>query len=159
MLAAAPAEGTSAAAVTAAAAVDDGNKVIIFPSTDTTAPVVASPPALASSTCPKLLARARDDDVGGDAENAVGEVARGHFGSRAADDDKVMSVNGPPAFTTAPAVASPPVPATPACPKTVAGARNDEVVGVVGGGVVINVGTVGGHFGSNPSERAAKPST
>ena len=44
---------------------------------------MASPPALAPSTCPKLLAIARDDDVGGDAKSAVGEVARGQFGSRA----------------------------------------------------------------------------
>ena len=89
MLAAAPAEGTSAAAVTAAAAVDDDNKVIIVPSTDIAAPAVASPPALATSTCPKLLAGARNDEVDGDAENGVGDVARSHFGSSPADDHGV----------------------------------------------------------------------
>ena len=60
-----------------------------------------------------------------------------------------MSVHGPTVSTTAPAVASPPVPATPACPETVAGGRNDEVSGVVGGGVVENVGTL---LGPGPAD-------
>ena len=157
MLAAAPAEGSSAACVAATSAAADNDRVIILPSTVIAAPVVAPPPALASTACPELLARTRDDEVGGDEEGGVGEVARGHFGSRAADEAMVMSVNGPTALATAPAVAPPPVPATLSCPKSIAGARNDELGGVVGGGVVERVGTVGGHFGSSPSERAANP--
>ena len=79
MLAAAPAEGTSAAAVTAAAAVDDDNKVIIVPSTDKAAPAVASPPAHATAAAPKTPAGARncEDDE---------EVGSGHFGSEDVDD-------------------------------------------------------------------------